>query len=171
MEKGWMHAMMCLVKSILSRATAIICIIILSACNNAPPISVSELLKNAATHNGQMVTVKGCYSMQIETAVLYPCSDPKWEETIWVLPLSQIENSAKWIAGYADKDRKLENELTAREKRLAKQLSELADGVLVDVIFRGEFHSSDKPRFGHFAAYKYELILHRVLSIAPRKDR
>jgi hypothetical protein len=169
--KGGMKTLKKFKKMMLSRTKAIaISIMILSACNNAPPIGVNELLKNATIHNGQMVTLKGCYSTEFETTILHSCVDPKWEETIWVLPFSMIGNSSKMIPGYAHNYRKMEKKLSAEEEHLIKQFSQLECGSSIDVILRGEFHSSSKPLFGSDAAYKYELILHRVLSISPRNN-
>jgi hypothetical protein len=168
--KGGMKTLKYSKKMMLSRTKAIaISIMILSSCNNTSPIGINELLKDATIHNGQMVTVRGCYSVGFETTILHSCVDPKWDEAIWVLPLSMVENSSKLIPGYVDNYRKREKKLSAEDEHLIKQLSQLERGSSTDVILRGEFHSSSKPQFGHDNAYKYELIFHRVLSISPRK--
>jgi hypothetical protein len=151
------------------RFVVIICsITILSACKNAQPVDVRELVKNATVNNGQMVTVSGCYYKGEEITVLHSCKALKLEGSIWILQFSQIENTAKSFPGYDGQFRKLEKKASAKEEQLAIKLSKMKDGMSAKVIIRGEFRYSSVPQFGHDGAYKYELILHRVVSFSPR---
>jgi hypothetical protein len=150
------------------RAVAfIIGILILTAGCSPAPINTNELLKKKAIYNNQMVTVKGCFTRLLESTILFPCSDSNYEEAICIESFRRIEECNKWMPGYADGYKKMEKELSEKEKRLENQLSKLEQGKIAGVVFRGEFRSSDEPIFGN--AFKYELIVHSVLSITSER--
>lgn len=138
-----------------------------TACSSAGTVSLRDLERDPSSRAARMVTVLGCYHNGPETTVLLPCTQPRPEEVVWVVSRSQLENTAKSVPGYAAGSMKLERP-SAKEMELAQQLSQLPDGVVAEVLLRGEFRSSSNPEFGISPGYRYEFVVHRVLSVSPR---
>jgi len=59
--------------------------------------------------------------------------------------------------------------MTAKERALYRRLW-MYRNRLVPVVVRGEFQASSTARFGHLGAFKYRIILYKVLEIG-RPDR
>jgi hypothetical protein len=147
-----------------------VCLIMLTACGNNP-IDVEDLVTRAPDYNGKIITVNGCYWIGFEMEILTSCRPPEpnsnWEEkAIWFERYSYIQEKAKSFRNdrYLSEFKEPERELTEKERQME---SELAGSQAV--IVRGEFQSSSEPRFGNEGKYKYQFILHRVISISKIK--
>jgi hypothetical protein len=136
-------------------------------CHRTPEVTVTDLVKNASGHDGKMVTVRGCYHNERESVALESCTQPRLEETVQILPYSQIENTAKSVPGYHGNMMRLERP-SAQEQRLASQLAEMPNGVSAEVLLRGEFRFFSVSEFGHPPTHKYQLVVHRVLRVSSR---
>jgi hypothetical protein len=136
-------------------------------CHNTATITVRDLVREPTNHIGKIITVRGCYHNGPESTLLQPCTEPILEEVVWVVSHGQLENSAKWVPGYSAGSIKPERP-SLEEQKLALQLSEMPDGKFAEVVLRGEFRSSLSPEFGHPPGYRFEFIVHRVLSVSPR---
>ena len=108
----------------------------LTACEGRG-LSIQQLVRMNAEHHTHLLTVRGCYQNLREKSVFLACVDPKSTEVFRVLFRSQLENQRKYFTGFQTGPNAFEHP-SLREQRLEAELSSLADGVLVDVVFRGE---------------------------------
>jgi hypothetical protein len=138
-------------------------------CGGIQTISLRELERTPSVYGGQVVTVAGCYHNGPETTLLQPCAEPKPDEVVWVISRSQMENTAKSVPGYATESAKYERP-SAKEEARAQQLSKLPNGVFAEVRLRGEFQSSSGPTYGTSPGYRYQFVVHRVLSVSPTRQ-
>jgi hypothetical protein len=80
-----------------------------------------------------------------------------------------IQEQEKWLGksgiSYLSEFKKPERALTEKERRMESKLA----GSPKAVVVRGEFRSSTEPQFGHLGKYRYQFILHRVISISEIK--
>lgn len=136
-------------------------------CRGTTSVTIRELERAPSNHTGRLVTVRGCYHNGVESTLLQPCSDPKPDEVVWVLSRHQLEDTAKAVPGYAVGALRPEHP-SPREIRLAEQLSQLPNGAFAEVVMRGEFRASSRAEFGRSPGYRYEFVVHRVLSVSTR---
>jgi hypothetical protein len=138
------------------------------SCRDRSTLEVRSLLAKASTYNGKIIAIHGCYSQGMEDTVLSPCTEhPQIEESIWIEFYSKIEWADKVNPGGVDSTyKKPERKPNEYEDKLAKSL--FIPGrmlISVPVVFCGQFRSSEGQEYGHLSKYKYELVLHRVISV------
>lgn len=139
----------------------------LMGCSGTKPILLRDLERTPSDYAGRIVTVQGCYHNGPETTLLQPCTDPRPDEVVWVVPRRQLEDAAKAVPGYSAGAVKYERP-SAKEDQLAQQLAGLPNGAFAEVELRGEFRSSPRREYGIAPGYKHEFVLHRVLSVSQR---
>jgi hypothetical protein len=135
-------------------------------CGDRQTVSVRDLERSPSNYGARVVTIRGCYHNGPETTLLQPCEEPTPDEVVWLVSRRQLENTAKAVPGYATGSATYERP-SAKEDALAQQLSKLPNGVSAEVRLRGEFQASSSPIYGTSPGYRYQLVVHRVLSIAP----
>jgi hypothetical protein len=138
------------------------------ACSGTKPIPLRDLERSPSRYAGRIVTVQGCYHNGPESSLLQPCKEPQRNEVVWIVSRGQLESTAKAVPGYSAGAVKYERP-SAREEQLAQQLVLLPNGALAEVQLRGEFRSSTRPEYGTAPGYRHEFVVHRVLTVSPRK--
>src|ERR1700730_1497825 len=54
-------------------------------CNRSVPnLAVEELLANPQSHSHTMVKVRGCFVLELEKSVLWPCKGQNQGQSIWI---------------------------------------------------------------------------------------
>ena len=138
-----------------------------------PYITVDELLRNAPQHNRTIVTVSGWLHAGWEYSFLQPDRDkfPTQNEAIWLDDIEYVKaNEQTWPE--MKKDRATtEPMLSPAGQKLYRKYRRLcpkygAPPVIVPVILRGEFQTSDTPKFS-FDHY-HRLIVYEVISIGSK---
>jgi hypothetical protein len=130
-------------------------------------LEIPTLLAEASKYNGQIVTLHGCYQNGLEKQIIRACVNPKPSESIWVVPYTEVENSEKSIPGYRARSTKTDPP-TLLEQDLYAKLAATPNGVLSEVVVRGEFQYSSAHVYGISPGYDYQLILYRVLNTNRR---
>jgi hypothetical protein len=141
-------------------------LILFWACNEISPIDAANLAMNASNYHGKLVTLQGCFVKKLEMAVIGPCLKPETDKLIWIEPYSKIEWLLQHNPNYGKNFIKRERGLSEKEKALAEQFANIPYNSPRHVVVQGEFRFLATPEFADNGNHRYELILHRVLSIS-----
>jgi hypothetical protein len=135
-------------------------------CGTTPSVSLRELERTPSVYQGRVITIAGCYHNGPESTLLQPCDQPKPGEVAWVVFRSQLENAAKSVPGYDIGSAKYERP-SSKEDAIGRELSRLPNGAFVEVRIRGEFQAASGAVYGAPPGYRYQVVIHRVLSTSP----
>ncbi len=133
------------------------------SCQRSRMLTVRDLGGVARAHS-QVVAVRGCYRNFRETSLMMPCEDPKPNEVFRVLFRSELENIRRYVPGFVSGQHSYERP-SLSEKELERKLSTLPDGVLAEIVVRGELSSSTGQTNAEFEP---EFIVYRVLRFARK---
>lgn len=107
-------------------------------------LSVHRIITERQVHDGKVVVVSGCFRTGRETASLQPME--------------------RVIPGLGHGRSTRTETLSPKEAEDYRRLMSGNWPKPMPVTLRGEFQSSDVPRFGHLNGFRYQLILYKVIS-------
>jgi len=132
-------------------------------------LSVETIVRYANEYEFKVVTVKGCFRAGLETREILPCAPvSNFEDWIWIDDVRSEEAFEKIPAireGDKYRRRTGKEHLTDAEQKKYDELLGLQTPIPAPVVIRGEFQSSTEKQFGHLGAFKYRIILYKVLKI------
>jgi hypothetical protein len=125
-----------------------------------------HVLKQRRTYDGKVVVVSGCFRTGLETATLQPCGvSVSPDDALWVEDVRMLDDMERIIPGLR-RDRRTGTEpLGPAEAEAYRRLMSGDWPKPTPVTLRGEFQSSDTPRFGHLNAFKHRLVLYKVVEL------
>ena len=140
-----------------------------SSCQSGQHISVTELIRNAAEYNGQLISVEGCYQHSMEDSYLFPCDkdSDSWDDVI----STEYYDSYEWEEehlGFKSNLIKRKEKPSEAEKILRAMPGISAREEPVKILVEGEFQVSSNPKYGHNRPVKYRFIIHHVLKVENR---
>jgi hypothetical protein len=137
----------------------------LAAIDSLPNLTVAEIARTPARYDKRLVRLRGCVFLGFETSALMDCESP-WgnsQDRIW------LESSVEYILATEKAFGKKEHwrvPLPQTESQVALKKQVLTTRYArTPVMVDGEFQSS-QGAYGHLSAYKYRLILHRVIQVS-----
>jgi hypothetical protein len=131
-------------------------------------IPVETLIRDASQYDFKVVTVKGCYRAGLETTQIMPCEPVSAsEDSIWIDDIRVVQEFEKIPALREDKYRRRTKDepLSDAERAKYNEMMRLPSFVLTPVVIRGEFQFSPEKSFGHLGAFKYRIIVYKVIKI------
>jgi hypothetical protein len=135
----------------------------------ARPVSARDLIRNSAFFAGRVTTVDGCLDATVEGAMLGPCTgawtgSPDLPVRSRINPWDASERDIHYPVGLHPPE---PQRLSPDEKRIEADLFSRRLGTVSKVVLEGEYRRFTDSEFRQFPEWKYEFVIHRVISAMP----